>query len=83
MSSRPAGGDGEADEGEGGGPASGREGELLPPEAGEAAGGGAGRAGQQGDRAGACSEDGERRPATTGPSSGETAGEEQEVPRRK
>ena len=78
---RPAGGDREADEGEGGGPAAGGEGEHGPPEAGEAAGGGAGGAGQQGDRAGAKPEHGERRPPAAGPSSGETAGEEPEVPR--
>lgn len=78
---RPAGGDGEADEGEGGGPAAGGEGEHGPPEAGEAAGGGAGGTGQQGDWAGANPEHRERRPPTAGPSSGETAGEEPEVPR--
>lgn len=79
MSRRPVGGNGEADEREGGCPASSREGEHRPPEAGEATGGGAGGASQQGDRAGACSEDGERRPPTADPSAGETAGEEQEV----
>lgn len=78
--SRPAGGDREADEGEGGGAASGREGEHRPPEAGEAPGDGAGGAGEQGDRAGANSEGGERRPPTAGPGSGEAAGEEQEIP---
>lgn len=80
---RPAGGDGEADGGEGGGAASGAEGERRAAAAGEAPGGGAGGAGEPLTGAAGHAPRGGRRPAPADPGLGETAGEQPQVHGRK
>lgn len=76
---RSAGGDGEADGGEGGGAAAGAEGERRAAAAGEGAGGGAGGAGEPSAGAAGDAQHRDDRPAAADTGLRETAGEEPQV----